>query len=196
VKNEKEGHIINSSGEQDVIFAWEPVSNPMLIIGDSTAKIRVLDALVEPQNRCQSIEYGIDVDLDMINDLSFYVYYCYSPGFFTATFRLECLNEKINILCNDSVLTPEILNFGDTLHSDRYWVNSTMELLRAQGTSELAGGDGIIYKHGNWFNLSNKYIGLKMNFDNHSSYGWIKLTVPNDDWIHSMTIHEIALRTP
>jgi hypothetical protein len=192
-KNEKG---VTVTGEPDVTLAWESAVNPMLIIGDSNAKIRVVDALVEPQNRCQSIEYGIDVDFDMINDLSFYVYYCYSPGFFTATFRLDCLNENISILCNDTILTPEILSYGDTLHSDKLWVNSTMEMLRARGTSEMVGGDGIIYKYGNWFNLSNKYIGLKFDFDNHSSYGWIKLSVPNDNWIHSMTIHEIALRTP
>lgn len=161
-----------------------------LIVGDETASITTYDTLITPAKRCSSILYKIDLDADELNDVAFYIYYCYSPSHFTSYFNFDCLTDKVKVLTNDSIQSPEILEYGDTLNLDRKWTNGSMGILRASGRSCLVGGNGVVYKTGNWYDLSNKYVGLLIENDDHPVYGWIKLSVPDDDWIASLTVHE------
>jgi len=161
-----------------------------LVIGNTDAKISVLDTLITPPDRCDSIIYEIDLDKDKVIDYSFYVYYCYSPSYFSSIFKFNCLHEKAKVLINDSIFSPEILEVGDTLKNDKNWLSMNMTILTASGASEIVGGDGIIYKNGNWFDVTNKYIGLIINKKENPIYGWIKISVPNENWVYSLTIHE------
>ncbi len=165
-----------------------------IVVGDGNASITTLDTLITPEDRCDSIVYKIDIDSNGIDDLAFYIYYCYSPSKFSSTFRFDCLTDKIKVLTNDSIISPEILNYGDTLNFNKYWVNESMEILSASGSSEMTGEAEMVQKFGNWFDLSEKYIGLLIENDENPIYGWIKLSVPDDDWICSLTIHEIGYK--
>lgn len=165
-----------------------------LVVGDENASITVLDTLITPEDRCDSIIHKIDIDFNGVDDVAFYIYYCYSPSYFGSNFRFDCLNDKIKVLTNDTIISPEILNYGDTLSFDKNWVTQNMKILSASGSSEMIGGDGTVHKYGNWFDLSDKYIGLLIENDENPIYGWIKLSVPDDDWICSLAIHEIGYK--
>ncbi|NOR74862.1 MAG: hypothetical protein GQ525_06865 [Draconibacterium sp.] len=162
-----------------------------LVIGNENATIRIIDTLIFPEDRYDSIVYKIDIDLNGTNDVAFYIFYDYSPSHYRSNFRFDCLTDQIKVLTNDSILSPEILDYGDTLNIDKKWVNSSMEILRTFGNSVWV-GDGIIYKYGNWYDLSNKYIGVLIEDDENPTYGWIKLSVPDGEWVNSLTIHEIG----
>jgi hypothetical protein len=163
-----------------------------VVIGDDNAEITLLDTLISPPDRGDSVLFRIDLDSDGLEDFGFLVYYNYSPCLFFSNFRFDCLHNLAKAYTNDTIQTPDILSLGDTLSFERSWVSNKFDLLDASGMCELGGGDGIIHKYGNWFNISNQYIGLLIEKEENPIYGWIKLSVPNDDWIHSLTIHEIG----
>ncbi len=185
------GIIYYSCNNKDDIPNEQPAT--FAVIGDLDANIAILDSVIYPSYRGDSLFFPIDLDLDGIQDYRFYIYNNYSPCIFLSNFRFDCLHDLAKVYTNDTIQSPEILKLGDTLTVDKHWLSAKFRILDASGICELAGGDGIIHKSGNWFNLSNKYIGLLIEKEGNPIYGWIKLSVPDYDWIDSLTIHEIAM---
>lgn len=160
-----------------------------LVIGDNNATITILDTLITPSDRCDSIVYRIDLDSNGNYDFAFYLYYCFSPGYYNSEFRFYCLHEKAKVLTNDSILSPEILDYGDTLKIDENWVSDKMIFLSASGSTNV-GNDGILQISGTRYNLSNKYIGIIIENEENPIYGWIKLSTAEINWLGSLLIHE------
>lgn len=169
-------------------------SETFLVVGSKGAIITSLDTLITPISRCNSVLYQIDIDSDGLKDFGFYIYYCYSPSHYNSTFRFDCLNTKCKVLCNDSTSTPEILNIGDTLVLSDSWKTQNMNMLSVNEYLESIGGDMIYLKNGIWQNCTNKYIGVLIEKDKGLIYGWIKLSIPNNSWTQSLTIHEIGYK--
>lgn len=164
-----------------------------LVIGDQTSKVNILDTLITTHS-CDSVLYPIDIDSNGIDDLAFYVEYCQAPSHFYSFIKIYCLHDKVKILTNDSIQSPEVLSYGDTLNMTRKWVNDNMNLLTATFTSEVTGGTGIIYREGNWNDLSNKYIGVFLENEDYPIFGWIKLSIDGDGPASSLTVHEVGYR--
>jgi len=136
----------------------------------------------------------MDLDRDFIYDFNIDVFYDYSPVIFLSYFKFKCLTDKAKVLVYDTLTSPMVSSYRDTLNCSGKWVSEEMYMLSAHGESEMAGGDGIIYKEGPWFHVEDKYIGVMIEKEDFKVFGWIKLSVPNDDWIHSLTIHQLAYK--
>lgn len=152
----------------------------LLIIGDVSANLILLDTTVFPYDRCDSILYKLDIDLNGVYDFQFYIYYCFSPCVYWSDMRIDCLFENCKILSNDSIKTPEILELGDTIQSIGNWISQRTDMLSTNSMSTLCGGDGILYTYGNWHDLTNKYIGLMIEKEDNIILGWIKLSINNN----------------
>jgi len=166
----------------------------ILVVGNPDASIRIINTLIKPPNRCQNFVYEIDIDTNKINDISITIYYCTSPGYSNSSIYINCLTDNIKILTSDSIIAPEILNYGDTLSLHKKWVTKNMRLIYSSCTNKIIGGDGITYNIGNWYNLSDKYIGLLIENGGNPTYAWLKLSVPNYNPVNSLTLHEIGFK--
>lgn len=171
-----------------------PKPDSFIVLGESAATIVTVDSVIVPSSRCKNASYNIDLDADGENDFSLNVYYCFSPSYYGAELSFECLNNKAKVLTNDSILSPEILLKGDTLDIDKNWISGKMEIIRVNMVTQIAGGDGIMNIHGNWYDLRNKYMGLLIENEANPIYGWIRLSVPEDYWVKTIEIHEIAFQ--
>jgi hypothetical protein len=69
-----------------------------------------------------------------------------------------------------------------------------MRLIYSSCTNPIIGGDGITYNIGNWYNLSDKYIGLLIENGGNHTYAWLQLSVPNYNPVNSLTLHEIGFK--
>jgi hypothetical protein len=166
----------------------------LLIIGEAQVKLTLLDTTIYPSDRCDSLLYEIDIDSDGINDFQFYVYYCYSPCIYMSNMRLDCLTKNSKILTNDTIQTPEILDISDTLQSKGNWISQRFDMLSTSGMSGLCDGDGIIHTYGNWHDLTNKYIGIKIEKEDYIILGWIKLSINKTNNDFPIELHEIGYK--
>ncbi|NOQ25585.1 MAG: hypothetical protein GQ564_09525 [Bacteroidales bacterium] len=167
-----------------------------LVIGDNNATVRILDTVLNFYIYYYgdgSMENKIDIDFNGINDVAFEISAYSKLGYFFSDFIFKCLNDKTKVLTNDSILSPEILDYGDTLNVDNNWVRENMEILSVDYASQVVGGDGIIHHYGNWYDLSNVYIGIIIENDENPVYGWIKLSI-SGGFTSSVTIHEIGYK--
>ena len=107
-----------------------------------------------------------------------------------ASFRMDCLHDSAKVCTPDTLLSPKVMEYGDTLQGNLPWASQKFVILSASGYSTLCGGDGIVYKYGDWYNLPDKYMGLLIEKKEYPVYGWVLLSIPDDDWIHSLTLHK------
>ncbi len=163
-----------------------------VVIGDTNANIEIVDSLIKPAVRCDSATYSIDLDKDGINDFRISTYFCYSPSHYCSEFNIYCLQENSKVLCSDTLLTPAVLNIGDTLEVNSNWENESMRMLWTSCIYCIIDGDGILYKHGLWYNIENKYIGIALEQDKNFIFGWIKLSISEDYEMNSIVVHEIG----
>ena len=155
--------------------------------------IRYLDTILNAKNNShyQVITFPIDLDSDGTEDISFYIkrisdFYLA----FYSDFEIHSLNDKLKIITNDSILTPKILEIGDTLNTKKSWKKADKLSLLDINYSFFNRMDTEII--GNWYNISNKYIGFLIENENNPTYGWVKLSIPETGWITSLTIHEVG----
>ncbi len=166
----------------------------LLIIGEANVNLTLLDTTIYPSDRCDSLLYKFDIDSDGINDFQFYIYYCYSPCIYMSNMRIDCLTNNSKILTNDTIQTPEILDLGDTLQSSGNWNPGCFDMLSTSGMSELCDGDGIIHSYGNWHDLINKYIGIKIEKEDDIILGWIKLSINKTYNDFPINLYEIGYK--
>jgi hypothetical protein len=188
------GIICSCEESRDNTLEEQP--DPFVVIGDLDADINSSDTLIYSLEKGDSILYQIDLDSDGSVDFELCIYYDYSSCLFFSDFRFSCLNDLAKICTNDTILSPDILSLGDTLSFNRRWISDKFDIIESSGICESGGGDGNNYKYGNWVNISNKYIGLMVENNENPVYGWIKLSIPDDELICSLTIHEIGRKKP
>ena len=159
----------------------------LIVLGLDSLHEKNLDIFLE-HNRCDSLIYKLDLDQNSIYDVEFYLYHCYSPSHFYGTMKLRCLNDTVQVFTNDTLASPEILSFGDTLNSAGLWTNQSFEMIMKHQTSTIVGGDGVMYTEGNWHNIEEKYIGVKLVYPGLTKLAWIKVSIPNEN-IPKLHIH-------
>jgi hypothetical protein len=47
----------------------------------------------------------------------------------------------------------------------------------------VRGSDSLSYAFGSWFNVTNRYLGVKFNINGETHYGWVRLSVQNQGGI-------------
>jgi hypothetical protein len=163
----------------------------LLVIGDTCSSITEFDTLILPTERDDSIVFQVDLDSNSINDFTIYFYYYESPCIYSSILGIYCLSDKNSILCNDSILSPEILEFGDTLVYSNNWVSQKFDMLIVY---KDCSGEGETHTQGNWHDLSNKYIGLMTKKDDYLIYGWINLSITRFYYYYLLELHKIGYK--
>ncbi|MFA9392059.1 MAG: hypothetical protein ACERKD_19775 [Prolixibacteraceae bacterium] len=165
-----------------------------VVIGDQNAKITRIEDEISQSYFKDSVLFLIDLDLDGVEDFRLYKHHYLTPCLFVSKFGIDCLHDLAKVYTNDTIETPEILILGDTLDIDKYWLSKNLLLVDAVGVCKVGGGDGIIHKYGNWVNRKNKYIGLLIEKEINPIYGWIKISISNNNMTNSLTIHQIGYK--
>ena len=102
----------------------------------------------------------------------------------TADIIFQCINTE------DSVLTyehfPVIVNQGASLDTMVYWQNTQYIYMIHQWQDWTTGN--ISYQ-GTWNNISEKYIGLKIE----KKYAWVKLSTITSNTYFNVTVHEYGI---
>lgn len=148
-----------------------------LVVGKTTEGLSryPINEIVSPPDRCTAGDfYRLNFDEDTITDFEFFVNYCYSPCYYTASISLNAKQPNCKILSSDTILSPKILVAGDTLNQYKNWVNNSMSL-GGYSTTCTAPGTGGTY--GIWIGETEKYIGLMVEKDDFVIYAWVKVTV-------------------
>jgi hypothetical protein len=162
----------------------------VLVIGDKSASITEFDNLIFPLDE-GSILFPIDLDSNHIIDFTIYIDYSESPCLYYLSLNINCDSVNDLILCNDSILSPEILEFGDTLSYSNNWVSQKFIMLHA---TRDCSGNGETYTNGNWHDLTNKYVGIMIEKNGYLIYGWIKLSIIKTYYYYTIEVHEIGYK--
>lgn len=185
-----------------IVFAFscdknntEAALDSYIIVGDIETTISVFnDTTLYLPDMWDGIFFQIDLDSDSIYDFGFYGSYLSSQCFYSSIIRIDCLSEQNKIICNDSIKIPQILDYGDTLSFTGKWMSQKFEISGISFLCSAGGGDGIIHKYGIWRGISEKYMGLMIEKEEYVILGWIKLSVPDTEWVSSITLHAIGYK--
>ena len=173
-------------------------NNPNILLND-----------IKPDTTIESFQvpnyFQIDLNSDGQDDFKFSVFNMYAFGGLVlalSNLRVESLNKDSYIVVDsifphvdlhgdtiihqssvDSVY-PKVFSLGDTITIHEHWENGNFNILRSGW--EIPPTDKHYYE-GYWWNLDEKYIGIKCK----GLIGWIKIGISNNN--RSIKIYEFAL---
>lgn len=162
-----------------------------LVIGDSSADL-IMNSTVDMPYWPYD-DYEVDLDDDGTSDFKYHI--GSSPSM-TSGFKrvsISTLHSNALFISNDSIISPEVLNVGDTLRMTNNAIES--ETLDYYGTSlyfydttypPTGGGSTTIF--GLWNGTDHKNVGLMVKKDDVIVYGWTELSIDND----GLHIHKVA----
>lgn len=157
-----------------------------LVIGDSSADVSLNSTInlfyskYDPEGENVK-HYEFDLDDDGIDDFRFDLvdYPSITSGFKKLSIR--SLHTNALFISNDSIVSPEILNEGDTLRMTNNAIENTNAeegamLYEYSRSGPLVGG-GSVYTFGLWPAQMNKNIGLMVKKNNTIVYGWTEVSL-------------------
>lgn len=141
------------------------ISSFILIYFASYSQIQYIDE-VPDKNITLRNEIEIDINQDQNIDfiLSYQANFGNSVSYF-GQFTIECLNNNQVAIFNDSVAA---FNLNDEINGDANWSTQNIENIQFVTNSD----DLDI---GNWKNLNQGFLGVKIAQGNDYHYGWIRL---------------------
>lgn len=141
------------------------ISSFILIYFASYSQIQYIDE-VPDKNITLRNEIEVDINQDQNIDfiLSYQANFGNSVSYF-GQFTIECLNNNQVAIFNDSVAA---FNLNDEINGDANWSTQNIENIQFVTNSD----DLDI---GNWKNLNQGFIGVKIAQGNDYHYGWIRL---------------------
>jgi hypothetical protein len=174
-------------------------NNPNIFVND-----------IKPDTTIESFQvpnyFQIDLNSDGQDDFRFSVFNMYAYGGLVlaiSNLRIESLNSDSYIfvdsifphvdLNGDTVIHqssidsiyPKVFSLGDTISIHENWKKGNFNILRSGWEIPPSGEH---YYEGYWWNLDEKYIGIKCK----GLLGWIKIGIPNK-YNRSIKIYEFAL---
>ena len=167
--------------------------NNYLVIGTQSMDFIQSDSVISAK-RGEAFLYALDLNQDSTVDFQIYLYYNYSPCVHSAEIRFDCLSPDAEVILNDSINQPAVLNYGDTLTAASNWSNGSFHMAGSHKRCEFGGGDGKYQTNGIWYKKSDKYIGLKVLKEGELYYGWINISGPDTEFVGSATVHGIDYR--
>lgn len=138
------------------------------------------------------IPYYIDLNGDGSDDFYFLSYSYGGLGGGSSSSRIYPINNNNSVLINSSAFSltqngyVDTLNINDTINNDKLWRHYYCFLV----THSVIYGD-TSFTNGSWYNISNKYVGLKMIHNNNTIFGWCKVSIQN---FNHITIHGFAYK--
>lgn len=176
---------------------FNPPNTGHLLVGDLSANasltstVEMLYMLYDPEHRVTQ-KFEFDLDNDGIDDFKFDI--ASSPSW-TSGFevvRLQSLHTNALFMSNDSIVSPEILDIGDTISiMNNAIVNASDEYgarLHYYSRTGPPFGEQIITRFGLWNGADHKHVGLMVKKSNVIIYGWAEISIDGE----GMYIHKIA----
>jgi hypothetical protein len=77
---------------------------------------------------------------------------------------------------------PSVFELDDVIDDGLTWVSG--------GTQTMASSGYYLNPYGNWFDQTDKYLGVRLNLSGNDHYGWVRLDVSADG--HSFTVKDYA----
>lgn len=155
---------------------------------NSSITTDTFDTLISPPSRGHSAEFFFDINSDGIDDFRFYAFYNYSPCIYTSELSINTLSDSAKIIVNDTINSPAILSFGDTVQYYSNWKAGELTLFDYYSQCDMGGG-GTESRFGTWYGIENQYIGLKLELNNLLFYAWVNISVVETSGIF---VHKVS----
>ncbi len=118
--------------------------------------------------------YSLDINSDGINDFNFYASYYYGNSSTTKSCSVSSLNNNSISLTSPGSGDPKIHEINDQIGTTCYWGNNNYTLIYSYSNNVPPLGSG---SSGIWWNVYDKYLGVRLVIGSQIFYGWIKLGI-------------------
>jgi len=118
----------------------------------------------------RNTEYNIDIDKDSVTDFVFKFEYSYYAETYDYIFKIFCKNSSQVAVTDDKV---SVVNNGGIIDHNLSWSNQTEVLL-------LYYNDGGYWEEGNWIDVTDGFVGLRIKNGDHYKYAWLRIYIINN----------------
>jgi len=197
IDNNGDGQL-NDNEIQDTLYVCHGKSVQQLKIGDlSDPNIVVVDidpdTLIAGERYEKDVIYNLDLDNDGLYDLRFVSWIEYSPSYFKGWSKVKTHRSSVYVSITDTSDFPKIHKQGDIVNNLNNWESG--EFLLSERNRVIVDQGDTMYSHewydGIWYNISNKYLAVRIDKESDNLYGWIMISVSDS---YAIRVHEYAYK--